>query len=101
MKKHIMLGVNSRNNYCCKLSCLVSFDSLDSANLEESDFTHAATNWNGQDEINRTLRFLNTRQTGKKIILEKPLLFTGVDFDCGHSYSWQFAVDEIHELIDA
>ena len=100
MKKSIMLGVNSKTNYCCKLFCLMSFDQLVPEELEASDFVHDATNWNGQDEINRTLGFLNMKQTGKKIILKKPLEFAGVYFDCGHEYSWRFAVDEIHELVE-
>lgn len=98
MKKNIMLGVDSKTNHCCKLACFIPFDDLDLDNLEESDFVHEATNWNGQDEIERTLGFIKMKQTGYKLTLNKPLVFTGVDYDCGHEYSWRFAVDEIHEL---
>lgn len=100
MKKTIMLGVNSKTNRCCKLFCLVAFSSLIQEELEASDFTHSATNWCGQDDIERTLGFLKMKQTGKKLILNMPLEFTGVDYDCGHEYSWRFVVDEIHELTE-
>lgn len=100
MKKHTMLGVNSNTQSCCKLTCLVSFDNLIPEELEENDFVHEATNWNGQDDIDRTLGILNMKQTGKKIVLSKPLQFTGVDHDMGHIYSWRFVVDEIHELVE-
>ena len=101
MKKHTMLGVNSNTHSCCILTCLVAFDNLIPEELEENDFIHDATNWNGQDDIDRTLGIINMKQTGKKIILNKPLQFTGADQDMGHSYSWRFVVDEIHELIEA
>lgn len=100
MKKHTMLGVNSRTGSCCKLTCLIAFNLLVSEELEADDFVHSATNWNGQDEIDRTLNIINMRQTGKKIILSEPLQFTGVDQDMGHSYFWRFIVDEIHELTE-
>lgn len=100
MKKHTMLGVNSKTNRCCKLSCLIAFDNLNLDDLEESDFVHEATNWCGQDEIERTLKCIKMKQTGRKLTLTEPLRFTGVDYDCGHEYSWRFAVDEIHELVE-
>lgn len=101
MKIHTMLGVNSNTQSCCKLTCVVAFNNLISEELEENNFIHEATNWNGQDDINRTLSIINMKQTGKKIVLNKPLQFTGVDHDMCHTYSWRFVVDEIHELVEA
>lgn len=98
MKKNIMLGVNSKTNNCCKLSCLLPFDSLDPSEVDASDFVHDATNWCGQDEIERTLSFIGMKQTGNKISLNKKITFFGTDYDMGHEYSWRFDVDEIHEL---
>jgi hypothetical protein len=98
MKKNIMLGVNSKTNNCCRLSCLLPFDSLDPSEVEASDFVHYATNWCGQDAIERTLGFLKMKQTGRKIILNEEITFRGVDYDMGHEYSWKFGIDEIHEL---
>jgi hypothetical protein len=100
MKKNIMLGVNSKTNRCCKLYCFVPFADLDLDNLEESDFVHGATDWEGQDEIERTLGILKMKQTGYKLTLNTPLEFSGADYDCGHEYSWRFAIDEIHELTE-
>ena len=48
------------------------------------------------DEI--TLSDLIGYEREKKIILDKPIVFHGSDYDMGHIYSWQFKVDEIHEL---
>ena len=100
MKKHIMLGVNKKGNRCCQLSCLVPFDGLVVSELEASDFKHDCTNWNGCDEIQRTLEILRMKQTGKKITLDKPIVFYGSDYDWGHTYDWKFEVYEIHELTE-
>ena len=96
MKKHIMLGVNGNN--CCKLSCMLPFDQLAPAEIEESDFTHGSTNWCGKDDIERTLSLIKMKQTGRKIILKNPIVFHGKDYDWGHEYPWTFHVKEIHEL---
>ena len=99
MKKHVMLGVNSKTNQCCELHCLLSFDKLIDQQLEASDFKHSATNWCGCDSITRTLSFSNMNQTGRKIVLDDNIVFSGSDFDMGHEYPWKFEIDEIHELI--
>ena len=98
MKKNIMLGINSEDNNCCILHCLLPFDNLKVSELEASDFTHAATNWCGQDEVERTLSIIKMKQTGKKIKLNEKITFFGTDSDMGHTYPWEFEIDEIHEL---
>lgn len=98
MKKYLMLGVNSNNSKCCKLSCLLPFDSLVLDELETSDFVHDATNWGGCDMINRTIGIIKMNPTGRKHLLAKPLRFHGSDYDCGTTSPWSFAVDEIWEL---
>ena len=100
MRKNILLGVNSKSNSCCKLFCIIPFDSLVRSEVEANDFIHDSTNWCGQDDIKRTLGIIKMKQTGKKIILDKPIVFNGSDYDMGHIYPWQFEVDEIHELTD-
>ena len=101
MQKYIMLGVNSKTNLCCKLFCLVNFDGLVPSEIEADDFSHDSTSWNGCDRINRTLEIIKMKQTGKKIILDKPIAFHGSDYDWGHNYPWKFEVYEIHELEDS
>lgn len=98
MRKNMMLGVNSKSNRCCKLLCLVPFEKIVSSEVEVTDFIHDATNWCGNDEIKRTLKLIKMKQTGKKIVLDKPIVFHGSDYDWGREYPWQFEVDEIHEL---
>ena len=98
MRKDIMLGVNSKSDRCCKLFCIIPFDNLVPSDIEADDFIHDSTNWCGQDEIKRTLGIIKMKQTGKKIVLDEPIVFRGRDYDMGHVYAWQFEVDEIHEL---
>ena len=98
MKKDIMLGVNSKSNRCCKLLCLVPFERIVPSEVEATDFIHSATNWCGNDEIKRTLELIKMQQTGNKIILDKPIVFHGSDYDCGREDPWKFEVNEIHEL---
>lgn len=98
MKKHLMLGVNSKTQMCCTLECLLPFEQLDEQNLEEKDFAHGATNWCGQDEIKRTLVIHGAKETGRVIKLDRPLVYSGIDHDMGHEYPWRFHVDEIREL---
>lgn len=98
MKKYMMLGVNSNNNKCCELTCLLPFSSLIPSELETSDFIHNATNWGGCDKVERTLDILRMKPTGNKYILVDPIRFHGSDYDCGMSNPWCFKVDEIWEL---
>lgn len=98
MEKYIMLGVNSRSNNCCKLSCLIPFNNLVPSKIEANDFVHYATNWCGQDKIERTLEFIGMKQTGNKIILNNPIVFHGYDYDWGRELPWSFEINEIHEL---
>ena len=100
MKKTIMLGVNSQSHRCCKLSCLLPFDKLVASEVEADDFTHSATDWDGSDDIERTLGFLRMKRTGRKITLGKKITFHGTDYDMGHYYNWQFSIDEIYELTE-
>lgn len=96
MKKHTMLGVNE--NKCCILECLIGFNNLDINDLTEDDFVHNSTNWNGCDEIERTLTLKGYKPTGHRIALKEPVIFRGSDSDCGNQYPWRFDVNEIWEL---
>lgn len=98
MKKYMMLGVNSNNNKCCELTCLLPFSSLIPSELETSDFIHNATNWGGCDFLERTLEHIRMRPTGQKYILVEPIRFYGSDYNHGVSCPWHFKVDEIWEL---
>ena len=98
MKKHVMLGVKDEYGLCCILRCLLPFDQLSAEDVQSDDFVHDSTNWNGCDRIERTLGILQTEPTGRRIMLNPPVIFCGVDHDMGHEYSWGFTVDEIWEL---
>ena len=65
--------------------------------LSSQDFRHDSTNWNGCDDISRTLKLRNLRLTGREIILPRPIVFRGVDPDMGHHYNWTYPVSIIAE----
>jgi len=98
MKKYSMLGVSQDNKTCCVLECLLPFSMLNKDEIQASDFHHDSTNWNGCDEINRTMNIRNFKKTGNKIVLNKPITYYGSDSDMGQSYSWSYNVFEIWEI---
>ena len=100
MKHYSYLGVNG--NKCCILNTLVSFSTLKEAVnvLEARDFLHSSTNWNGCDDIERTIELKKIILTGEKLILKTPIIFHGIDYDMGHSYNWHFTVKEIWEVVN-
>ena len=101
MKKYKFLGLNTADNKCCVLSCMIPFDDLVPDELEASDFSHSTTGWCGRDKIERTLKLEGLQFTGKKILLKEPLAFFGEDHDSGFRYGWTFFVDAIAETVDA
>lgn len=98
MKKHIMLGCNKKSGRCCILKCLLPFEQLVPNELESSDFEHDATNWCGNDDINRTLSIEHLKLTGRFIPLSNSIRFRGCDYDMGHTYPWTFDVTDIYEV---
>lgn len=97
MKHHIFLGIHESRKTACILTCLLPFDQLDANDLSSQDFRHDSTNWNGCDDISRTLKLRNLRLTGREIILPKPIVFRDVDPDMGHHYNWTYPVSIIAE----
>ena len=101
MKKHIMLGVNTKENTCCIIECLLPFNQLKPDEIEDSDFNYSATNWCGRDDIQRTLSLENLTCTGNILKLPAPITVRGADSDMGHTCPWQFSFTEIHETKSA
>lgn len=99
MKKNMYLG-RSKSGLCCLLYSLLSFNQLKEhvSELEASDFVHDATDWNGCDDEERTLRIEQIRKSGNSVTLPHPISFYGKDFDMGFTYSWRFDVAEIIEV---
>lgn len=97
MKRHIMLGVNTKTNNCCIVECLLPFDQLIPNEIEKGDFSYDCTGWNGCDSIERTLKLLNRTQTGRSIHIKTPIEIHGIDSDMGHEYRWTFEFTEIRE----
>lgn len=100
MRRYTFLGINRERTRGCLLTCLLPFDQLEADDLQSSDFKHTATNWNGCDDIDRTLSLYHLHQTGREMTLPKPLVFHGTDLDMGHHYEWAFPVHILAELTD-
>ena len=98
MNKNIVLGINK--NECCILKTLASFHKIEVEKnfLEESDFEHSSTNWSGKDDTARTVELNEYHLTGKRVILDKPLIFKGKNPDHGKEYDWKFEVLELWEV---
>lgn len=101
MSKYIMLGVNSNKHTCCMLHSDISFDQILSLIGQDIPISaiklqHSATNWNGQDAIERTLELKALTPTKRKIIYD--MTIHGTDPDMGRSYPWTFTCDEIWEV---
>ena len=99
MKKNTFLGIDRTGKYCCILLSHLDLDTIKNhlADLEESDFEHDSTDWNGCDDYRRTLQIKNLELTGRSIFLPHCLVFSGTDNDMGHSYDWKFEVKTIAE----
>lgn len=81
----IYLGVNTKTNRCC----VIETDGIVS-------HMHA-TNWNGSDEVERTLRLMNYKVTGLKTAYNGE--YHGSDYDMGHTYDFIFHFNELWEVI--
>ena len=99
MHKYHYMGVNTTMRTACILKCLLPLPMLDAENLDVDDFMHESTGCSGRDTIPRTLSHNNLKETGNKIKLDEPLIFTGVDYESNKPNNyWSFEVDEIREL---
>lgn len=82
--EHIYLGV--KDGYCSVLRSRYSFEELvrkaENGTLTSECFTSCTgTNWNGVDEIGRTLKLARLRHTGAIFNTQDPLRFYGKDRD--------------------
>lgn len=94
-KSVTVIGLNDN----MKSACILSVEGIDWDWLQENaniahliNFRHKCTNWSGRDTLDSTLKKGEFSLTGEEIHLEKPIVFTGVDYDMGHEYGWVFNV---------
>lgn len=92
----VALAINNHSNMCCVILSKASFAMLKS-NFDMFKTESDATNWNGCDEINRTLSIKSIKLTGR--YFHKKLDFYGRDSDMGHSYPWTFHADILAEVL--
>ena len=102
MKKNLYLGLSKDCKRCIILTTVACRDDIEKAaernELIPSDFNQFyATNWNGSDDITRTIELEELRLLDKKyaIDLEKPLEFVGSDRDGGLARYWKFEVSSL------
>ena len=95
--KEVAIGYNSKDNSCCVIESLATFDML-KQNFELYKVNIRATNWGGCDTVKRTEVQLN-----KKVNWNNSFPYYkkvhGQDWDCGHCYSWTFEFDTVYELV--
>lgn len=103
MKKNFYLGLSQDNKRCIVLNTVARREDVKKAaecnSLITSDFNQFyATNWNGSDEVVRTIKLEELRLIDKSlsIDLEEPLTFRGFDDECGVKKYWSF---EVHRLV--
>lgn len=103
MKKNFYLGLSQDNKRCIILTTVARREDVKKAtecnNLTTSDFNQFyATNWNGSDEVVRTVKLEELRLIDKSfsVDLKEPLTFRGFDDECGVKKYWSF---EVHHLV--
>lgn len=97
MKNYKYIGLSNNRLEACILTSNLSFEDLKKKSLKNSDFNHDCTNWEGRDDLCRTLELSNLRLTNNMLELTEPLVFKGEDPDMGHVYKWSFKVKYIIE----
>ena len=97
--ERIYIGCNFKRDRCCVLYTHHSFEDIQrhSKALAVYDFKYESTDWNGNDEIKRTLKLKRLKLTGREILLPSSLTFSGADYDHGNKYSWSFQVATLLE----
>lgn len=104
MKKHKYIGYIGADNAGTKYGCILKSpytldEFLKEGKVEQDDFIHDATNWNGLDEIERTLELEHLELTGRGLqLVDGVLAFSGEDHDMWHIYPWKVTVKEIWEV---
>lgn len=94
-KRLVAIAVNTEKNLC---TCIYSYATF--KQLEENYMIYhkdySSTNWNGCDEVKRTLELKNLKLTGKTF--KHMEVVVGVDHDMGHEYDWRFLFDTVMEV---
>lgn len=103
MKKNTFVGFNKDGSRCCLLHTFLTFNVIKNnlADLEESDFVHDATCWDGCDTPERTADIAKLKLTGKRVELPRALVYVGTDVDMGVPLNWMFEVSCIAEAVPA
>ena len=101
---YIYLGVVG--NYCSILHSEYPFEELNrkaaAGILTRDDFTSCeGTNWNAIDKLSRTLALRKLKRTGRVIRTREKILFSGVEQDMWHAYSWTHGFDTFCEAVPA
>ena len=96
------LGTDGR--FCSVLKSNLSFEELNKkekeGSLHSSDFQSCfGTDWNGIDKLERTLRLIPFRRTGRVIRTRDKLCFHGHDQDMWYVRDWTVSYDTFCEMM--
>lgn len=94
-RRLVAIAVNTEKNLCTCIYSYATFKQLEE-NYNNLHKEYTATNWNGCDEVERTLELKNLKLTGKTF--KHMEVVVGVDHDMGHEYDWRFLFDTVMEV---
>lgn len=94
-KKLVAVGVNTKTNECICIYSEATYDML-KQNYGLYVKEYSATNWNGRDNLERTLRLNKLSLTAN--YFEHSETVRGADQDMGHRYDWSFTFDRVCEV---
>ena len=95
MKQLVALAIDSIHNWC---TCIYSEATYEQLKEHYSLYVkeYRATDWNGCDDIERTLKLKGLRFVGTSFAHEETI--SGVDHDMGHTYPWSFTFDTVAKV---
>ena len=94
-KRLVAIGVNTENNLCTCIYSYATFKQLEE-NYTIYHKEYRSTDWQGCDEVARTLELEKLELTGKTFTHNE--VVNGVDHDMGHEYDWRFSFDTVMEV---
>lgn len=93
--KLVAVAINTKTNMCTAIYSEATYDEL-ASNFTKYYKEYRATNWNGQDQLERTLSLEGVKLTGRSFTYKG--VSKGADNDMGHVYTYEFAFDTVAEV---
>ncbi len=92
MGKPVALGINTATNQCICIYSKATFEQL-KEDFDLYNKSYSATNWEGRDDLTRTLELRHIGLTDESF--DREVTVVGADPDHGHVYRWRFTFDKV------